>query len=89
MENPIKMDDLGLPSLKLTANAPENGWLEYCIRFLLGQKAYFQGQTRCSFQGGYSPSVSWSSGRGSTVVGECKVGPKTSYNWGEITLILT
>ena len=31
-----------LPFLKLTANAPENGWLEY-DGFLLGQKAYFQG----------------------------------------------
>ena len=30
-----------LPSLKLTANAPENGWLEYDLS-LSGQKAYFQ-----------------------------------------------
>ena len=37
MEHPIKMDDLGVPLfletpiyiLKLTANAPENGWLQY------------------------------------------------------------
>ena len=33
-----------LPSLKLTANAPENGWLEY-DRFLLGQKADLEGRT--------------------------------------------
>ena len=29
------MEKGGVPSLKLTANAPENGWLEY-DRFLLG-----------------------------------------------------
>ena len=39
--------DMYIPSLKLTANATENGWLEYYIPFLLGQKAYFQGQTCC------------------------------------------
>ena len=46
----IKMDDLGVPpfsetpiypSLKLTAKAPENGWLED-DPFLLGKPAYFQ-----------------------------------------------
>ena len=31
-----------LPSLKLTAKAPKNGWLEY-DPFLLGKTAYFQG----------------------------------------------
>ena len=33
---------LWLHSLKLTANAPKNGWLEYY--FPIGE-AYFQGQT--------------------------------------------
>ena len=31
-----------LPSLKLTARAPENGWLEYWFPFGM---AYFQGRT--------------------------------------------
>ena len=34
------------PSLKLTAKAPENGWLEG-DPFLLGPSAYFQVQTCC------------------------------------------
>ena len=53
--NGIKMDHLGLPSLKLKAIAPENGWLEDCIRFLLGQKAYFQGLLLFVFREGILP----------------------------------
>ncbi len=41
-EFPLKINgwSRGLPSLKLTAKAPENGWLEYY--FPIGE-AYFQG----------------------------------------------
>ena len=50
-----------LPSLKLTAKAPENGWLEYDC-FLLGPTIHFQGRgVCCKFQGGpYTPgNSSW------------------------------
>ena len=41
-----------IPSLKLTAKAPENGWLEDDC-FLLGrQTAYFHGQLTVSFREG-------------------------------------
>ena len=39
-----------IPSLKLTAKAPRNGWLEYYFPI---EEAYFQGL--CWFQGGYKP----------------------------------
>ena len=35
-------EQIEIPSLKLTAKAPENGWLEYFLVSFLGQKAYFQ-----------------------------------------------
>ena len=38
-----------LPSLKLTAKAPENGWLEYYFPF---GKLYFQGAFAVSFRDG-------------------------------------
>ena len=38
----MKVEDSDLPSLKLTAKAPENGWLEY-DPFLLGFQPNFQG----------------------------------------------
>ena len=40
----VDPDNYRIPSLKLTAIAPKNGWLEY-DPFLLGQTAYFQGRT--------------------------------------------
>ena len=41
---------MGLPSLKLTAKAPENDWLEY-DRFLLGQFGpIFRGKLAVSFR---------------------------------------
>ena len=44
---------LNIPSLKLTAEAPENGWLEY-DSFLLGHGLFWG--ANCWFQGGYSTS---------------------------------
>ena len=35
----MKVEDSDLPSLKLTAKAPENGWLEY-DPFLLGRPIF-------------------------------------------------
>ena len=44
-----------LPYLKLTAKAPENGWLEsWKMSFFLGLKVYFQGRT-VSFREGNNP----------------------------------
>ena len=39
----IYIEILYIPSLKLTAKAPENGCLDYYSSFLLGQKAYVRG----------------------------------------------
>ena len=39
-----------IPSLKLTAKAPEKGWLEYLFRFLLGRLGLFSGAFAVSFR---------------------------------------
>ena len=45
------------PSLKLTAKAPGNGWLEYYIVSFVGQRPYyFQGRTCCKFFSKCHPS---------------------------------
>ena len=41
-----------LASLKLTANAPENGWLEYDLSFSFGAKGLFSGAFAVSFREG-------------------------------------
>ena len=44
MENPIKMDDLGVPLFSETSISPKKeGWLEEDVSFLLGRTVTFFG----------------------------------------------
>ena len=45
----VEVSNFPLSSLKLTAKAPENGWLEYDC-FLLGVCLFFRGKLAVSFR---------------------------------------